>query len=31
MNIPTSGRNADTLKRKIEEYNIDVSHFTFGN
>lgn len=31
MNIPTSGRNADTLKRKIEEYNIAVSHFTFGN
>ena len=31
MNIPTSGRNTDTLKRKIEEYNIDVSHFTFGN
>lgn len=30
MNIPTSGRNADTLKRKIEEYNINIDHFTFS-
>lgn len=29
LGIPTIGRNADTLKRKIKEYNIDVSHFTF--
>lgn len=30
MNIPTSGRNTDTLKRKIEEYNINIDHFTFS-
>lgn len=31
MNIPTGGRNMDTLKRKIKKYNIDISHFTFRN
>lgn len=30
MNIPTTGRNSDTLKHKIEEYGINVNHFTFG-
>lgn len=29
LNIPTRGRNADTLKNKIKEYNLDISHFTF--
>lgn len=29
LNIPTSGNNAATLKRKIKEYNLDISHFTF--
>lgn len=31
MNIPIQGNNSKTLKNKIEEYNIDISHFTYGN
>lgn len=31
LEIPVHGRNADTLKRKIEEYNLDTTHFTFRN
>lgn len=30
LGIPTQGNNADTLKKYIEEYNLDISHFTFG-
>ena len=29
LNIPTSGNNAATLKRKIKEYGISTAHFTF--
>lgn len=29
LGIPTSGRNSDTLKSKIKQYDLDVSHFTF--
>lgn len=29
MDIPTSGNNTETLKRKIQQYSIDISHFTF--
>lgn len=29
MNIPLQGQNSKTLKNKIKEYNIDISHFTF--
>ena len=29
MGIPLQGNNSKTLKDKIEEYNIDISHFTF--
>lgn len=29
LEIPTQGNNADTLKKYIEEYNLDISHFTF--
>lgn len=29
LNIPTQGNNQKTLKRKIEEFNIDTSHFTY--
>lgn len=29
LSINTSGNNGETLKRKIKEYGIDVSHFTF--
>lgn len=29
LSINTIGKNSDTLKRKIEEYGIDISHFTF--
>lgn len=29
LNIPIRGRNTDTLKRKIKEYNLNISHFTF--
>ena len=28
LNIPIQGNNLGTLKRKINEYNIDISHFT---
>lgn len=28
LNIPQSGNNNQTLKRKVKEYNLDVSHFT---
>lgn len=31
LNFNTSGNNTSTLKRKIEEYNIDISHFTFSS
>lgn len=32
LNIPIAGNNTSTLKKKILEYNIDISHFTFrGN
>ena len=30
LNIPKSGNNSATLRRKLEEYNIDYSHFTYG-
>ena len=30
LEIPTQGNNADTLKKYIKEYNLDISHFTFG-
>ena len=30
LGIPTQGNNADTLKKYIEKYNLDISHFTFG-
>lgn len=29
LNIPIAGNNGSTLRRKIEEYNIDISHFTY--
>ena len=29
LSIPVSGNNTTTLKRKIQQYNIDISHFTF--
>lgn len=29
LNIPVSGNNSTTLKRKIEEYGISTDHFTF--
>lgn len=29
LGISTRGRNSDTLKSKIKEYNLDISHFTF--
>lgn len=29
LEIPLSGRNLDTLKSKIKQYSLDVSHFTF--
>lgn len=29
LGINPSGNNGETLKRKIKEYNIDISHFTF--
>lgn len=28
LHIPTFGNNAQTLKRKIKEYDIDISHFS---
>lgn len=29
LNIPIQGNNLTTLKRKIKEFKIDISHFTF--
>lgn len=29
LGIPTQGSNSKTLKDKIQEYDIDISHFTF--
>lgn len=29
LQISTRGRNIDTLKKKIVDYNLDISHFTF--
>ena len=29
LGVPTQGRNSDTLKKKIKEYNLNISHFTF--
>lgn len=29
LNIPVRGNNNKTLKSKLSEYNIDISHFTF--
>ena len=29
LSINISGYNCETLKRKIKEYNLDISHFTF--
>lgn len=31
LNIPLAGNNLSTLKRKIKEYGIDISHFTYEN
>lgn len=31
LNIPIQGNNISTLKTKILEYNLDISHFTFSN
>lgn len=31
MGIPIQGNNSKTLKEKIKEFNIDISHFTFKN
>lgn len=31
MGIPVQGNNSKTLKEKIKEFNIDISHFTFKN
>ena len=31
LEIPVQGNNSSTLKRKIEEYGLDISHFTFNN
>ena len=30
LNIPRAGNNSVTLRKKLEEYNIDYSHFTYG-
>ena len=30
LNIPRAGNNTATLRKKLEEYNIDYSHFTYG-
>lgn len=30
LDIPLQGNNSKTLKKYIQEYNIDISHFTFG-
>lgn len=31
LNIPIQGNNCVTLKKKVLLYNIDFSHFTYGN
>lgn len=31
LDIPRAGNNSNTLRKKLEEYNIDYSHFTYGN
>lgn len=31
LGIPRRGNNIYTLKKKLEEFNIDYSHFTYGN
>ena len=30
LQIPIQGNNSRTLKSKIEEYGIDISHFTYS-
>lgn len=30
LGIPNVGGNTCTLRKKLEEYNIDYSHFTYG-
>ena len=30
LNIPRAGNNTATLRKKLEEFNIDYSHFTYG-
>ena len=30
LNIPRAGNNTATLRKRLEEYNIDYSHFTYG-
>lgn len=30
LGIPRAGNNTATLRKKLEEYNIDYSHFTYG-
>ena len=30
LGIPRAGNNSATLRKKLEKYNIDYSHFTFG-
>lgn len=30
LGIPLSGNNSTTLKRKLKEFNIDITHFTFS-
>lgn len=30
LDIPRAGNNSSTLRKKLEEYNIDYSHFTYG-
>lgn len=31
LGVPRRGNNSITLRKKIEEYGIDISHFTYGN
>ena len=30
LGLSPRGGNPSTIKRKIEEYGLDISHFTFG-
>lgn len=30
LGLSPRGGNPKTLKKKIKEYNLDISHFTFG-